>query len=379
MFLLSMMPGVQGRAAQPQRPAPAPARGGAAAQPTFFTTPLTLAEMKGKQAVVDTDAGSFVIQLLPEAAPNHVGLFMKLAREGAYSGTIFHRVIKYGIIQGGDPLSKDPAKSAQYGTGGLNQLRSEINAEKHTAGAVSAVLTPNNPNSGGAQFFVCATDQPTLDGQYTVFGRVVDGIEIVQQISAADADAEGHPKTRITIKSVTIRDTPPEPFVDASAAEMATYKATVETSKGAFTLEFLPDKAPETVRNFLRLAAAGVYDNILVHRVAPGFVIQTGSLAYRKTPVTASQQKLVHNLAPEFNDTPHVPGVVSMAHGDAPDSAQTSFFICTGDCKALDGKFAAFAKVTAGMDVVKAIEAMPADGETPREPVMVTRVRVEKK
>jgi cyclophilin family peptidyl-prolyl cis-trans isomerase len=76
--------------------------------------------MKGKQAVVATSAGTFVIELLPEAAPNHVGHFMKLARDGAYASTQFHRVIKYGIVQGGDPLTKDPSKTAQYGQGGLN-------------------------------------------------------------------------------------------------------------------------------------------------------------------------------------------------------------------------------------------------------------------
>ena len=84
--------------------------------PVYFQSPYALAEMRGKQAVVETSAGTFVIQLLPDAAPNHVGLFMKLAREGAYAGTIFHRVMRYGIIQGGDPLSKDPARHAQYGT-----------------------------------------------------------------------------------------------------------------------------------------------------------------------------------------------------------------------------------------------------------------------
>ena len=347
--------------------------------PTFFTSPYPVDQMKGKQAVVETDAGTFVIQLAPEAAPNHVAHFIKLARDGGYTGTTFHRVIRYGIIQGGDPLSRDPAKAAQYGTGGLNELRPEPNSEKHTMGAVSAVLTPNNPNSAGAQFFVCATDQPALDGQYTVFGRVVDGIEIVQQISAVEADAGGRPKERITIKSVTIRDTPPEPFVAASAAEMAGYRAILETAKGPITLEFLSDKAPETVRNFLRLATAGVFDNMLFHRVVPGFVIQTGALTSRSTPLTMSQQKLVHNLAPEFNDTAHVPGVVSMARGDDPGSAQTSFFICTGVCTALDNKYTAFAKVTTGMEVVKAIEGVPVDGETPRERVLVTRILIEKK
>jgi peptidyl-prolyl cis-trans isomerase B (cyclophilin B) len=346
---------------------------------TFFKSPHPLAEMQGKQAVVETTMGRFVIALLPEVAPNHVGHFMKLARDGAYTGTIFHRVIRYGIIQGGDPLSRDPSKAAQYGTGGLGELRAEFSAEKHTAGAVSAVLVPGQRDSAGAQFFICATDQPALDGQYTIFGRVVDGLDVVQAISAVAADTNGRPASRVEITTVTIRDTPPEPFKNDTTADLAAYRAVLETTKGAIELEFLADKAPETVRNFLRLADAGVYDGVLVHRVAPGFVIQTGSLAFRDLPLTPAQQALVHNLAPEFSDTPHVPGVVSMAHGDDPASATTSFFICTGECRSLDGKYAAFARVTAGMDVVKAIEAVPVDGETPRERIVMTRVRVEKK
>ena len=95
-------------------------RGAQAAKPAGpFKTTLTLAEMTGKQAVVETSAGTFVIDLRPDPAPNHVGYFMKLAREGAFDGTMFHRVIKFGIVQGGDPLSKDPAKAQLYGTGGL--------------------------------------------------------------------------------------------------------------------------------------------------------------------------------------------------------------------------------------------------------------------
>ena len=78
-----------------------------------FTTPLTPAEMTAKQAVVETSAGTFVIDLRPDLAPNHVGYFIKLARSGAYDGTIFHRVVRLGIIQGGDPLSRDPAKAKQ--------------------------------------------------------------------------------------------------------------------------------------------------------------------------------------------------------------------------------------------------------------------------
>ncbi len=97
----------------------------AAPPPRFFTTPLAMAEMTGKQAVIETSLGRIVIDLLPAHAPNHVGYFIKLAREGAYNGTTFHRLIKHGIVQGGDPLSTDPAKAAQYGTGGLRVLAFE--------------------------------------------------------------------------------------------------------------------------------------------------------------------------------------------------------------------------------------------------------------
>jgi cyclophilin family peptidyl-prolyl cis-trans isomerase len=346
---------------------------------TFFTTPYTAADMANKQAVVETDAGTFVIQLLPEAAPNHVGHFLKLARDGAYAGTTFHRVIRYGIIQGGDPLSKDPTKGAQYGTGGLGKLRAEINAEKHTAGAVGAVLIPGQRDSAGDQFYVCATDQPGLDGQYTVFGRVVEGIEVVQQISATEADAEGRPKARVAIRRVTIRETPPPrvpPFSTETPAELAAFHAVLETSSGEVELEFLADVAPGHTRAFLQLAEAGIYDGVLVHRVAKGFVIQTGAMAHRAQPLTPAQQAMVKNLPPEFSPTPTLPGIVSMARGEDPASAQTSFFICVGECRSLDNQYTAFARVVRGMDVVKAIEAVEVDGETPRVPVVLRRVRI---
>jgi peptidyl-prolyl cis-trans isomerase B (cyclophilin B) len=345
----------------------------------FFTTPYSPAEVAGKQAVVETTMGTFVMALNGEEAPNHVGYFINLAREGAYNGTTIHRVIKYGLIQGGDPLSKDPAKAAQYGTGGLNMLRPEIGTQPMTAGAVGAVLLPGRPTSAGAQFFVCATDQPTLQGQYTVFGRVVEGIEVVQQISAAPADAQQRPAERIVIKSVTIRDTPPpvkDPLDDAAPVDLAKYRAVLDTSKGEIELEFLTDKAPETVRQFLRLARAGVFDGTAVHRVVPNFVFQTGALAHRDQPLTAAQQKLVINQPPEFSDVKNEPGVVSMARGEDPASATTSFFVCTGSCSSLDGKYTAFARVSRGMEIVQAIATVAVDGEVPKEKIVVTRVRI---
>ena len=355
-------------------------RGGAkpATPPAPFTTTLTMQEMTAKQAVVNTSAGAFVIDLRPDLAPNHVGYFIKLAREGAFNGTLFHRVIRLGIIQGGDPLSKDPAKAKLYGTGGLGVLKAEFSAERATRGAVAAVLLPNRPDSAGAQFFVCVTDQPALDGKYTVFGRVSEGMDVVQQISEAPSEGEGRPIARIEIASITIRDTPPpepEPFSTETDAELARYRAVLETTAGPITVELFPDKAPGHVRNFLRLAQSGAFDGTAFHRVVRGFVVQTGSLGSRG-PLTEKQQKLVRTLPPEFNDTKHVKGILSMARGDDPASASTSFFIVTGDGSSLDGKYTAFGRVVDGMAAVDTIEQAPVNGEAPVTRIDLVRVRI---
>jgi peptidyl-prolyl cis-trans isomerase B (cyclophilin B) len=349
------------------------------AQPAPFKTTMTVAQMTGKQAVVETAVGTVIIDLRPDLAPNHVGYFMKTAGDHGYDGTVFHRIIRNGIVQGGDPLSKDPAKTAQYGTGGLGLLQAEHSNEPFTRGTVAAVIRPGQPDSAGAQFFVCISDQPALSGQYTIFGRVSEGLDVLEKISEAPADAKGAPAERIEIRSVTIRDAPPpEPlaFSTESVEQLANYQAVLETPLGNVTIAFLPDKAPEHVRNFLRLAQAGVLDGTAFHRVVRGFVVQAGYLATRG-PLTQKQQTIVHPLVPEFNDTKHVKGIVSMAHGDDPGSATSSFFIVTGDAPSLDGKYTAFGRVVDGMDVVEKIEATPVNGETPVNRIDLVRVRVQ--
>jgi peptidyl-prolyl cis-trans isomerase B (cyclophilin B) len=259
----------------------------------------------------------------------------------------------------------------------MNQLRAEPNGERMTAWAVAAVTFPGRPDSAGTQFVICIGDQPQFDGQFTVFARVAEGHEVVRQISAIDAESTGRALTRVEIRAVTLRDKPAEPFLSATAAELRTFHAIIETSMGTMTVEFFTDKAPETSRVFLRRAQAGLYDGVSIHRVSPNFVVQTGALNFRATPLTVTQQKLVFNLPPEFNDTPHVPGVVSMARGDDPASASTSFFVCSGDCRSLDGKYTAFGRVVAGLDVLARIAAVPVQDETPLTPMVVTRIRVE--
>jgi peptidyl-prolyl cis-trans isomerase B (cyclophilin B) len=337
------------------------------------------AQIASKQAVVETAAGTFVLDLDPAAAPNQTAYFMKLAGEGAYDGTTFHRAVKYGMVQGGDPLTKDPAKRALYGTGGQNMVKAEARAPKMTRGSVAAVLVPGKPDSAGAQFFIVLADQPALDNQYTVFAHVSDGIEVLQKISETPVDEKGAVTDRVEIRHVTIRDTPAEPFVTETTAELGAYRAVLDSSAGPITIEFFVDKAPNTVRQFMRLAAAGVYNGMAFHRVAPGFVIQTGALSSRGAPLTAKQQALVHNLAPEFNDTKHVRGIVSMARGDAPDSATTSFFICLAPSAPLDGVYTAFGHVVDGMTAVEAIEAAPRTGEAPNTRIDLRGIRIVKR
>jgi peptidyl-prolyl cis-trans isomerase B (cyclophilin B) len=346
---------------------------------TFFVSTLPPAELRNRQAVLETSYGTIVLDLLADAAPNHVAHFITRAREGAYDGTIFHRVIAMGIVQGGDPLTKDPAQAAKYGSGGLGVLRFEPNVEKHLRGAVSAVLVPGQRDSAGSQFFICITDQPALDGQYTVFARVSEGINVAQRISTIPADAANMPSERVVVKRVTIRETPPatpEPFSTEPVSELSSMRAVIETPMGNMTLEFFPERAPEHVRNFLRLAQLGVYDNTTFHRVVKGFVVQGGYLPSRREPLEPAQERVIRPLAPEFNPTPHDRGILSMARGADPGSATTSFFIVTARTPALDNVYTVFGRLVEGLDVLERIENVPVNGETPISRVDVTRVRI---
>jgi peptidyl-prolyl cis-trans isomerase B (cyclophilin B) len=337
--------------------------------------------MAGKQAVVETSAGTFVIELLPADAPNHVGYFMKNAKDGAYDGTTFHRAIKLGIIQGGDPVTKDPNARGKYGTGGLNLLKPEINDEKQTRGAVSATMIPGKPDSAGTQFFIAVSDQPGIEGRYTIFARVVEGMLVAEKISETPVDAGGLAVDRVVVNKVTIRDKPtdvPEPFSTEAVEELSRYRAVLDTSMGEITLSFTPDKAPNHVRNFLRLAQAGVYDGMSFHRVVKGFVIQSGHLPTRGQ-LNETQQKYVRQMKAEFNDQLHDKGTLSMARLAEPDSASTSFFIVTARAQALDAKYTAFGKVESGLDVVEKIEAAAVNGEEPVQRIELRRVTVVRK
>src|SRR5215203_6269432 len=200
-----------------------------------------------KQAVIDTSGGTIVLDLFADKAPAHVSLFIKTAESGGYDGTTFFRMIKYGIVQGGDPVTKDVTARARYGTGGLNLLKPEINDEKQIRGAVSATLIPGKADSAGTQFFIAVSDQPGIEGKYTIFARVVEGMPVAQKISETAVDDKGLAIDRVAVNKVTIRNKPPEtpePFSTETIEQLAGYRAVLDTSLGEITLSFTREKAP---------------------------------------------------------------------------------------------------------------------------------------
>ena len=344
-----------------------------------FVSPFSMDEMAGKQLVFETDNGQITIDLLPDLAPNHVGLIIKLAGEGAFDGTIFHRMVQHGIVQGGDPITADSGRVSEYGSGGLGLVEAEITDASHEQGTVSSVLVPGDFSSGGSQFLICVVAQPGLDGQHSIWGQVVDGTDVVTKISETPVDADGRATERVVIRSAFVRDKPPPevpPFSTESVRDLSAYRVEFSTSLGLIAIDFYPDLAPNHVRNFLRLVDSGVYDGMAFHRVVPGFVIQSGHLPSRREPLTDRQQRFIQNLEPEFNATEHVRGIVSMARLDDPASATTSFFICTGRSAELDGVYTAFGVVVEGLEVVSSIEATPAVDEAPVNRVEIVSARV---
>ncbi|HSE35828.1 MAG TPA: peptidylprolyl isomerase [Blastocatellia bacterium] len=329
-------------------------------------TPVTAEEAAQLEAVIATDLGVIRFEFFPNKAPRHTQQFVKLARAGFYDGSAFHRVIPRGLIQGGDPQLKDSQTPRErWGAGALSQIADEFSDIKHVRGTVSTVRIPGQANSGGAQFFICASAQPQLDGQFSAFGQVTEGIDVVEQISLAPTDSNGLTATPIKILSIRIEPKKLEPFKDATVDQMRR-DVLLRTSMGDITLEMDPQLAPEHVRNFLKLVETGWYDHTAFHRIIPGFVIQGGVGSTRADNKPHSADKWVRKLKGEFSRTAlHIRGALSMARTNDPDSADTSFFIVLGPATHLDGKYTIFGKVVDGFDTIELIEKAPRQGESP--------------
>ena len=165
--------------------------------------------MSNEVAVIKTSEGDLVVEFWPDVAPNTVENFKKLAKQGFYNGTAFHRIIKGFMIQGGDPLTKDPTQEARWGTGGPGyQIKAEFNSHSHQRGVLSMARS-NDPDSAGSQFFICLGDASFLDGKYTAFGKVIKGDDVLGKIGDTPVARGGggeasKPTKRIEVKSVDI-------------------------------------------------------------------------------------------------------------------------------------------------------------------------------
>jgi peptidyl-prolyl cis-trans isomerase B (cyclophilin B) len=173
------------------------------------TPPPKTNSVVSEVAVINTTEGTMVAEFWPDVAPGTVANFKKLAGQGFYDGTCFHRIIKGFMIQGGDPLSKDASKEEQWGTGGPGyQIKAEFNNKSHQRGVLSMARS-QDPDSAGSQFFICDGDASFLDHQYTAFGKLIKGEDVLEKIAGtpvgpSSSGEPSKPTKRVGVISIKI-------------------------------------------------------------------------------------------------------------------------------------------------------------------------------
>jgi peptidyl-prolyl cis-trans isomerase B (cyclophilin B) len=177
---------------------------------TLSTVALTSARAADKEvAVLKTSQGEMVVEFWPDVAPKTVANFIKLAKAGFYDGTAFHRIIKGFMIQGGDPLTKDPTMEARWGTGHADEtLKAEFNERHHELGVIS-MARGGSPDSASCQFFICLGPTPQLDGKYTTFGKLIKGEDVLRKLGDTEVGPSpngepSRPTSRVALESVKI-------------------------------------------------------------------------------------------------------------------------------------------------------------------------------
>ena len=316
--------------------------------------------------------GFIVVELLPDFAPETVANFQMLVKNGFYDGLTFHRVIQNFMIQGGDPNGD--------GTGGSNaSIKGEFTANgidnklSHKRGVLSMARRSDSYDSASSQFFICHQNAVSLDGQYAAFGEVIYGMDVVDTIASVATDIYNKPQTDVVIKSmkfVTKNESafPSQPTIPPvtdlfTRSESTTNYVLIDVANfGSIVVELYADVAPETVANFQMLVGNGFYDGLIFHRVIKDFMIQGGDP--NKDGTGGSEQSIKGEFSANGhpNSLSHTRGVISMARrSDSYDSASSQFFICHADATYLDGQYAAFGKVTSGMEAVDEIASVPTD------------------
>ncbi len=307
-------------------------------------------------ATLHTERGKVVVELFADQTPLTVNNFVFLAQNGWFDNTTFHRVLPGFVIQSGDPTGT--------GFGGPGYYIDDEIIEGLNFDAAGWIGMANaGPNTNGSQFFITLGPTPDLSGKYTLFGKVISGLEVLNKISPRDPSADPEAAPGDILKSVTISNeagdatpkllqwsSPPTLTIDANK----TYAATLNTARGKIVIELLPQEAPITVNNFVFLARQGYYDGVTFHRVLPGFVAQGGD------PTGTGSGGPGYFIPNEDSALRfEAAGVVAMANSGR-DRNGSQFFITYAPLPALDGGYTIFGRVTAGLDVALAI--------TPRDP-----------
>jgi len=181
-----------------------PKAGSAASNAGQAATPQTQPMNTNEVAVIKTTEGEMVVEFWPDVAPKTVENFIKLAKDGFYDGTCFHRVIKGFMIQGGDPKTKDPSKEREWGTGDPGyKIKAEFNDRSHVRGVLSMARS-QDPDSAGSQFFICHGNPKFLDHQYTTFGKLIKGDDVLEKIATTPTHPQDRPDKRMGVENIKI-------------------------------------------------------------------------------------------------------------------------------------------------------------------------------
>lgn len=296
--------------------------------------------------VMQLESGKVVIELRPDLAPNHVKRIKELVREGFYDGLLWFRVIENYIAQTGDPRGN--------GTGGTGKtIKGEFSKEPHDFGTVS-MARKSDPDSADSQFFITMGRYEQLDGQYTVIGKVVSGMEFVTKIKSATAEEKGIVKDPDRVVSIRVLSDieKAENKISSLLDSIKDPENTIvmELRSGPVLIRLRPDKAPKHAKRIKELVHDGFYDGLTFHRVIDGYFAQGGDPKGDGTGGTG------RTIPFEVNDMKHVRGAVSMARKKSKNSADSQFFILTGDIPSYDGQFTVFGEVISGIENVDEIK-----------------------
>lgn len=312
-----------------------------------------------------TKEGTFIITLYEDKAPITCENFENLVKDGFYDGLTFHRIVDGFCAQGGDPNGNGSGGSSKTIKGEFSQNGVE-NDLSHTKGIVSMARS-GDMDGASSQFFVCLSDDytKTLDGKYAAFGKVTEGMEVIEDFQKVERTMGSDGKMSFPVQPITITKAVmidddadgnhrAQFTVTYSTGEKEINKDDYEKTTAEFTAALYKDKAPITCENFEKLVEEGFYDGLTFHRVIEDFIMQGGD------PNGDGTGGLDDKIKGEFsdngveNDLSHTTGTLSMARSAAdPDSASAQFFICLTDKDvAMDGKYAAFGRITDGLDKV---------------------------